>query len=160
MSAGVSAGASAGFSAGVSAGAGFSAGAAIGTQPLTLAQSGDSLQSLSARAGADWKAVAAANNVDTPRLLQAGAVLLGQDGRVVDRDGLVSAEHPRSSDGSVQFARAPSEFQIDLNAVPASVARIALVLTVRPALPRGTMVTFCTGSEFSHSRARTAWPAS
>ena len=75
VSAGVSAGASAGFSAGVSAGAGFSAGAAIGTQPLTLAQSGDSLQSLSARAGADWKAVAAANNVDNPRLLQAGAVL-------------------------------------------------------------------------------------
>ncbi|MBL8260425.1 MAG: TerD family protein [Candidatus Competibacteraceae bacterium] len=70
--------------------------------------------------------------------LQAGAVLLGQDGRMVDRDGLVSAEQPRSSDGSVQFARAPSEFQIDLNAVPASVARIALVLTVRPALPRGT----------------------
>ena len=75
VSAGVSAGASVGFSAGVSAGAGFSAGAAIGTQPLTLAQSGDSLQSLSARAGADWKAVAAANNVDNPRLLQAGAVL-------------------------------------------------------------------------------------
>ncbi len=75
VSAGVSAGASVGFSAGVSAGAGFSAGAAIGTQPLTLAQSGDSLQSLSARAGVDWKAVAAANNVDNPRLLQAGAVI-------------------------------------------------------------------------------------
>lgn len=70
--------------------------------------------------------------------LQAGMVLLGNDGRMVDLDGLVSAERPRSGDGSVLFARAPGEFQVDLNAVPPSVARLALVLTVRPALPRGT----------------------
>lgn len=70
-----SAGVSAGFGAGISAGAGFSAGAAVGTQPLTLAQSGDTLQSLAGRAGVDWKAVASANGVDNPRLLQPGAVL-------------------------------------------------------------------------------------
>lgn len=75
LSAGFSAGVSAGLSAGVSAGAGFSAGAAIGTQPLTLAQSGDTLQSLAGRAGVDWKTVASANGVDNPRRLQAGAVL-------------------------------------------------------------------------------------
>ena len=70
---GVSAGVSVGAS--FSAGASLSAGAAIGTTPLTLARSGDTLQGLSARAGADWKAVASANNVDNPRLLQPGAVL-------------------------------------------------------------------------------------
>ncbi|MCS6844222.1 MAG: LysM peptidoglycan-binding domain-containing protein [Caldilineales bacterium] len=76
-SAGVSAGVgfSAGISAGVSAGVGFSAGAAVGTQPLTLAQAGDTLQSLAGRAGLDWKAVAAANGVENPRRLPTGAVL-------------------------------------------------------------------------------------
>jgi hypothetical protein len=89
--AGFAAGASAGFSAsaGVSAGAGLSVGASaslsasvgvgagIGTTPLTLAQAGDTLQSLTARAGAgaSWKAIAAANNIDNPRLLDPGAVL-------------------------------------------------------------------------------------
>jgi len=84
---GASAGFSAGFSAGVSASAGisanasvsasasFSAGAAVGTTGLTLAQSGESLQSMSARAGLDWKAVAEANGIDNPRFLQAGAVV-------------------------------------------------------------------------------------
>jgi hypothetical protein len=81
LGAGFSAGASAGFSAGASAGfsagasAGFSAGASIGTTPLTLAQSGDSVQGLAARAGVDWKAVASANGIDNPRQLQAGAVI-------------------------------------------------------------------------------------
>ena len=79
LSAGVSAGVSVGggISAGVSAGSGFSAGisAGVGTQPLTLARSGDTLQSLAARAGVDWKAAAEANNVDNPRQLDAGAVL-------------------------------------------------------------------------------------
>lgn len=91
LSAGVSLGVSAGISAGVSAGAsiggsvggslgasvsaGLSAGASIGTTPLTFSQSGESLQSLSARAGLDWRTVAAANNIDNPRSLQAGAVI-------------------------------------------------------------------------------------
>ena len=79
FSAGFSAGASAGFSAGASAGfsaqAGFSAGASVGTSPLTLSQSGELLQSLSARAGVDWKAVASANGIDNPRQLQGGTVL-------------------------------------------------------------------------------------
>ncbi len=87
--AGASAGFSSGFSAGVSASAGisasasaslsasssFSAGAAVGTTGLKLAQSGESLQAMSARAGQDWKAVAEANGIDNPRFLQAGAVV-------------------------------------------------------------------------------------
>jgi hypothetical protein len=78
---GASAGVSAGAGGGASAGAGFSAsaslnaGVAAGTTPLTLAQSGDTLQGLSARAGVDWKAVAAANNIDNPRQIPAGTVL-------------------------------------------------------------------------------------
>ncbi len=70
--------------------------------------------------------------------LQAGAVLLGTDGRIGDPGDLVSAEQPRSRDGSVVFAGAPGEFQVDLAAVPAMVARIAIVLAVKPGLPRGT----------------------
>jgi hypothetical protein len=76
---GVSAGASAGFSAGASVGAsvsaGLSAGASIGTTPLTFSQGGESLQSLSGRAGLDWRVVAEANGIDNPRNLQAGAVV-------------------------------------------------------------------------------------
>jgi hypothetical protein len=79
LSAGFSAGigVSAGASIGVSAGASVSLGGSVGTTPLTLAQAGDTLQSLAARAGAgvSWKAIAAANDVDNPRLLQPGAVL-------------------------------------------------------------------------------------
>ncbi len=83
LSAGASAGvaASAGFSAGIGASASLSAsvgvGAGIGTTPLTLAQAGDTLQSLTARAGAgaSWKAIAAANNIDNPRQLDPGEVL-------------------------------------------------------------------------------------
>ncbi len=80
---GASAGASFGASAGISAGASLStsvsagvrAGASIGTTPLTFPQGGESLQSLSSRAGLDWRVVAEANNVDNPRTLQAGAVV-------------------------------------------------------------------------------------
>jgi len=72
---GVSAGLSAGASLGASVSAGLSAGASIGATPLTFSQSGESLQSLSARAGLDWRTVAAANNIDNPRALQAGAVI-------------------------------------------------------------------------------------
>jgi hypothetical protein len=78
-SAGLSAGASAGFSAGVSAGlsAGASAGASIGTTPLTLTQSGDSMQAIAARAGgsASWKTVAAANGIDNPRMMPPGTII-------------------------------------------------------------------------------------
>jgi len=73
FSAGISAGVSAGISGGVSAS--ISAGAAVGTTPLTLAQAGDTLQGMAARAGVDWKAVASANNIDSPRLVQPGTVL-------------------------------------------------------------------------------------
>ncbi len=80
---GIGASISAGFSAGVGASAGFSAeaginaGIAVGTTPLTLSQSGDTLQSLTGRAGisGSWKAVASANNIDNPRQVDPGTVL-------------------------------------------------------------------------------------
>jgi len=52
-------------------------GAAIGTTPLTLSQAGDTLQNLVGRlaSGGSWKAIASANNIDNPRLMQAGTVL-------------------------------------------------------------------------------------
>ena len=72
-----SVGVSAGIEAGFSASASLSAGIDIGTTPLTLAQAGDSVQALAGRAGLDvsWKAIAAANNIDNPRLLQPGTPL-------------------------------------------------------------------------------------
>jgi hypothetical protein len=81
--AGVSAGASGGISAsaGASASAGVSASggisAPVGTTPLTLAAAGDTVQSIAALAGTavSWKVVAAANNIDNPRMLAAGTVL-------------------------------------------------------------------------------------
>ena len=73
--AGLSVGAGVSASAGFGAQAGFSAGASVGTTPLTVTQSGDTLQSLSARAGADWKAVAEANGVENPRQLPPGVVV-------------------------------------------------------------------------------------
>ncbi|MDG4584253.1 MAG: TerD family protein, partial [Candidatus Competibacter sp.] len=69
---------------------------------------------------------------------QAGALLLAADGRILDPDDLVSAEQPRSRDGSVAFAEPPGEFRLDLDAVPAAAARIAIVLAVRPGLGSGT----------------------
>jgi hypothetical protein len=64
-------------SAGISGGFGVSGGigAAVGTTPLTVAPSGVSLQALSARAGLDWRAVAAANGIDNPRTIAPGTVL-------------------------------------------------------------------------------------
>lgn len=49
----------------------------IGTVPLTLAQAGDSLQALVGRAGlsASWQTIAAANNIDNPRLIPQGTPL-------------------------------------------------------------------------------------
>jgi len=89
ISAGASFGASAGFSAGVgasagasfggglggSASAGFSASAGVGTTPLTVAASGDTVQSIAAKAGVSWKTVAQTNGIDNPRLLPPGTVL-------------------------------------------------------------------------------------
>lgn len=68
---------SAGASVGFSAQAGINAGIAVGTTPLTLSQSGDTLQSLTGRAGisGSWKAVASANNIDNPRQVDPGTVL-------------------------------------------------------------------------------------
>ena len=68
---------SAGASVGFSAQASVNAGIAAGTTPLTLTQAGDTLQSLTGRAGlsASWKAVASANNIDNPRRVDPGTVL-------------------------------------------------------------------------------------
>jgi len=68
------------FGAGVgtgSAGVTVQAAAGAGTTPLTLSQAGDSVQAIAARAGAggSWKAIAAANGIDNPRLLPPGTVL-------------------------------------------------------------------------------------
>ena len=75
VSAGASFGASAGASVGASVSAGLSAGASIGTTPLNFSQGGQSLQSMAANAGVDWKVVAEANDIDNPRLLDAGAAV-------------------------------------------------------------------------------------
>ena len=52
-------------------------GAAPGTQPLSQASSGDSVQSLAAGVGRpdDWQAIAAANGIENPRLLTPGLVI-------------------------------------------------------------------------------------
>ena len=70
--------------------------------------------------------------------MQAAALLLTADGRILDPNDLVSAEQPQSRDGSVRFAESPGEFRVDLDAVPAAAARIAIVLAVRPGLGPGT----------------------
>jgi Contractile injection system tube protein/LysM domain len=84
---GVSAGAGISASAGVSASAGISASAggsasagvsaSVGTTPLTLSAAGDTVQGIAALAGTSvsWKVVAAANNIDNPRILPPGTVL-------------------------------------------------------------------------------------
>ncbi len=48
-----------------------------GTQPLTAARSGESVQAVVGRAGAgaDWKAVASANGIENPRFPGAGSLL-------------------------------------------------------------------------------------
>lgn len=58
-------------------GAGGPGGAAPGTQPLTQAQAGQSLQGLAANlgTGADWRAIAVANNIENPRLLAPGQLI-------------------------------------------------------------------------------------
>ncbi len=68
---------------------------------------------------------------------QIGVALLAADGHISDESDLVSAEQPRSRDGSVDFTGRPGEFQVDLDAVPAAVARIAVLLAIRPGSPPG-----------------------
>lgn len=60
-------------------------GSAVGTTPLTLTQAGDTLQSLVGRAGASasWQAIARANNIDNPRLVQPGTILNLNAGTIV-----------------------------------------------------------------------------
>ncbi len=69
---------------------------------------------------------------------QIGALLLDSNGQARDLADLISAEQPRSSDGSVLFATPPGEFRINLHTVPADIARIALLLAVRPGSAPGT----------------------
>ncbi|NJN46616.1 MAG: trypsin-like serine protease [Candidatus Competibacteraceae bacterium] len=72
--------------------------------------------------------------------MQAGALLLGNDGRIHGDEDLISAERPNSQDGSVTFSASSWEFRINLDRVPTSIARIAIVLAVKPGLGAG--VTF------------------
>lgn len=69
---------------------------------------------------------------------QAGVAVLGGDGRLRDFGDLVGADQPRSRDGAVVLAAAPGTFHLDLDTVAPEVARLALVLAVRPELPPGT----------------------
>jgi len=71
---------------------------------------------------------------------QTGAILLAADGQARDLADLVSAEQPRSPDGAVTLAGYPPAFRIELDAVPPAVARIAIVLAVKPGMSPG--VTF------------------
>lgn len=51
-------------------------GPAAGTQPLSMAKSGDTVQGMAAGAGvSDWKAVAIANGIENPRQMSPGALL-------------------------------------------------------------------------------------
>ena len=69
---------------------------------------------------------------------QLGAALLNAAGQVRDADDLISAEQPRSRDGSVTFSGFPGELRIDLDAVSDEIARIAIVLTVKPGFAPAT----------------------
>jgi S1-C subfamily serine protease len=77
--------------------------------------------------------------------------LLGSDGRIQDEQDLISAERPNSRDGSVAFNESSREFRVNLDSVPQTVARIAIVLAVKPGLGAG--VTF---SIFSAIRVKLA----
>lgn len=52
-------------------------GGAAGTRPLSQAASGDSVQGMAAGRGraSDWQSIAAANNIENPRLLQPGQLI-------------------------------------------------------------------------------------
>jgi hypothetical protein len=52
-------------------------GAQAGTQPLAQAAAGSTLQNMAAGSGKgdDWKAIAAANNIENPRMLQPGQLI-------------------------------------------------------------------------------------
>jgi hypothetical protein len=62
---------------GMPPGAGGPGTPARGTQPLSEARAGDTLQGLAARAGAgvSWQAIATANNIDNPRALAPGQLV-------------------------------------------------------------------------------------
>ncbi|WP_420125864.1 peptidoglycan-binding protein [Longimicrobium sp.] len=55
---------------------GAGGGPAAGTQPLSMAKSGDTVQGMAAAGGvSDWKAVAIANGIENPRRMSPGALL-------------------------------------------------------------------------------------
>jgi hypothetical protein len=69
------------LSGGKSQGSGLPPGAggpgmpAPGTSPLAQARVGDTLQNMAARTGATWQAIASANGIENPRLLQPGQLI-------------------------------------------------------------------------------------
>jgi hypothetical protein len=60
---------------GLPPGAGGPGMSAPGTSPLSEARVGDTLQSLAARAGGTWQAIASANGIENPRLLAPGQLI-------------------------------------------------------------------------------------
>jgi hypothetical protein len=73
----IAGGAPASVPAGASQQAAAGVSGSVGTTPLTLSAAGDTVQSIAAQAGASvsWKVLAAANNIDNPRILPPGTVL-------------------------------------------------------------------------------------
>lgn len=81
---------------------------APGTTPQSQAQEGDSLQQMMGRSGspANWQGVAAANGIESPRLLQPGALLdlsASVSGSVTLDAGFESGESGRTAAASVEF---------------------------------------------------------
>ncbi|MCP5426501.1 MAG: trypsin-like peptidase domain-containing protein [Gammaproteobacteria bacterium] len=81
--------------------------------------------------------------------LQAGAVMLSDDGKVHDENDLICADQPGSKDQSVTFTEASRQFRIDLDSLPEGVARIAIILTVKPGVGTGTTFTVLGGIRVS-----------
>lgn len=64
-----------------------------------------------------------------------GAVLLDAHRKALGASALLNAERPRSADGSIVFTGYPPGFCIELDAVPTTVRRIAIVLVMQTAQP-------------------------
>jgi hypothetical protein len=89
--------------AGGSGGTGALGGKPAGTTPMAAARAGDSIQSLSARAGlqADWKFVAQANGIENPRDIAPGTLIDVQAG--VKLKAEVKASAGASGGASIRF---------------------------------------------------------
>lgn len=87
---------------------------ALGTGKVTVGISGEPLEDFAAKT-------------------RAGAILLGADGQALHREQMIGAEQPHSAHGAITFTGYPPAFCIELDALPAAVLRIAIVLIVHTA---------------------------